>query len=137
LAIHKFYRRILQGQPIPVYGDGSTRRDYTYAGDIVQGVRGALEYDASDYEIFNLGNHHTVELREMIAELERVLDKKALCEFLPEQPGDVPQTYADISKAQRLLGYYPRTSFREGIERFAEWRSRSGEAEAFSRPAPR
>jgi len=121
LAIHKFARRMLAGQPVPVYGDGSTRRDYTYIDDILAGLRAAMDYDASHYEVINLGNNRTVSLMEMIRALEEVLEVEARLAFEPEQPGDVPQTYADISKARRLLGYEPRTEFRQGLRAFAEW----------------
>ncbi len=121
LAIHKFARLISAGRPIPVFGDGTTRRDYTYVDDIIAGVRAAMDYEASDYEVFNLGESRTVELRELIALLERELGQKAVIERQPLQPGDVPQTFADISKARRLLGYDPQTPIEEGIRRFVEW----------------
>ena len=121
LAIHKFARLIDEGQAIPVFGDGTTRRDYTYIDDIIQGVRAAIEYDESDYEIFNLGESRTVELRELIALLEKELDSKAVINRQPMQPGDVPQTFADITKARKLLGYDPHTQIEEGIRRFVEW----------------
>lgn len=121
LAIHKFARLIAEGRPIPVFGDGTTRRDYTYIDDILQGVRAAMDYDASAYEIINLGEARTVELRELIALLERELNKRAIIDWQPPQPGDVPQTYADIAKARRLLGYDPQTPIEEGIRRFVSW----------------
>lgn len=121
LAIHKFARSMLAGQTIPVFGDGSTRRDYTYIGDIVSGIRRALDYEGSRYEVINLGNDRTVTLSEMIAALERALGVPARIERLPEQPGDVPQTWASIAKARRLLGYEPSTPFEDGIARFVEW----------------
>jgi len=121
LAIRKFAQRLLRGEPIPVYGDGSTRRDYTYVDDTVQGVRAAMEYDASAYEVINLGNDRTVTLARMIEALEDVLGVQARIERQPAQPGDVPQTWADIAKAERLLGYRPSTTFEAGLERFAEW----------------
>ncbi|MEM8908792.1 MAG: GDP-mannose 4,6-dehydratase [Bacteroidota bacterium] len=121
LAIHKFAKKIIHGEAIPVYGDGSSRRDYTYIDDILKGVRAAIDYQASNYEIINLGNHHTVSLSQMIETIETVFEKKAIINRLPTQPGDVPQTYADISKARRLLNYEPSTSFREGIEYFRNW----------------
>src|SRR6266496_3003354 len=109
LAIHKFARLIAAGRPIPVFGDGSTRRDYTYVDDIIGGVLAAIHYDASNYEVINLGESRTVELRELISLLEKELDAHAIIDRQPSQPGDVPQTYADISKARRLLGYDPQT----------------------------
>jgi len=121
LAIHKFARLIDAGKPIPVYGTGETRRDYTFIADIVQGVLAAIDYDRSRYEVINLGNNQTITLIEMIAGLEEALGKKAVIDWLPEQPGDVPQTWADISRAQRLLGYSPSTSYRDGVKRFVEW----------------
>ncbi len=121
LAIHQFTRRIYSGQPIDQFGDGSTRRDYTYVDDIIQGVTAALQYDGAMYDVFNLGENQTVELRELIAAIEDSLGKKATINRLPEQPGDVPLTCADISKAQRLLGYKPTTKLREGLPKFIEW----------------
>ena len=121
LAIHKFSRAISERKPIPVFGDGTTRRDYTYVDDIIQGVRAAIDYDASDYEIFNLGESQTVELRELIALIENALDRKAMIDRQPMQPGDVPVTYADISKARAMLGYNPTTKIADGIPKFVEW----------------
>jgi UDP-glucuronate 4-epimerase len=121
LAIHKFSKLITEGKPIPVFGDGTTRRDYTYIDDIIQGVRGAIDYDQSDYEIFNLGESQTIELCELIEVLEENLGKKAVIDRQPMQPGDVPVTFADISKARKLLGYNPTTKIREGIPKFVEW----------------
>ncbi len=121
LAIHKFARLIDEGKAIPVFGDGTTRRDYTYVDDIIQGVRAAIDYNASSYEVFNLGESRTVELRELIALLEKELDRQAVIDRQPMQPGDVPQTFADITKARRLLGYDPHTQIEEGIRRFVEW----------------
>ena len=121
LAIHKFARLISKGEPIPVFGDGTTRRDYTYVDDIIAGVRAAMDYEASDYEVFNLGESRTVELRELIALIEKELGREAVIDRKPLQPGDVPQTFADISKARRMLGYDPRTPIEEGIRRFVEW----------------
>ncbi|HEY0004017.1 MAG TPA: GDP-mannose 4,6-dehydratase [Pyrinomonadaceae bacterium] len=121
LAIHKFARLINAGQSIPVFGDGTTRRDYTYIEDIIAGVRASIDYTASDYEVFNLGESRTVELRELIALLEKELDHKAVINRQPPQPGDVPQTFANIEKARRLLGYNPQTQIEEGIRRFVEW----------------
>lgn len=127
LAIHKFAKLIEAGRPIPVFGDGTTRRDYTYIDDIIAGVRASIDYDASDYEVFNLGESQTIELRELIALLERELDRSALIERYPLQPGDVPQTYADVEKARRLLGYDPQTKIENGIRRFVEWFRERGE----------
>lgn len=121
LAIHKFTNSILRGEKIQVFGDGSTRRDYTYVGDIVRGILSAMEYRRSMYEIINLGSHLPVGIMELIRQLERTLQRKATVEFLPGQPGDVPQTYADISKAKALLGYQPTTSLETGLEEFCQW----------------
>src|SRR2546430_7414375 len=121
LAVRKFAELISAGRAIPVFGDGSTRRDYTYIDDIIAGVRAAIEYDRSKYEVINLGESRTVELRELISLLENALGKRAEIDWQPMQPGDVPQTYADITKARRLLGYNPQTQIEEGIKRFVEW----------------
>src|SRR5262252_4515843 len=121
LAIHKFARLISAGEPIPVFGDGTTRRDYTYIDDIIAGVRAAIDYDQSRYEVINLGESRTVELRELIALLEDALGKKAQIERQPMQPGDVPQTFADIDKARRLLNYNPQTQIEDGISLFLGW----------------
>ena len=121
LAIHKFAKLISTGQPIPVFGDGSTRRDYTYVDDIISGVRAAMDYDQSNYEVINLGESRTVELRELISLLEKALGREAIIDRQMMQPGDVPQTYADIAKARRLLGYNPQTQIEEGIEKFVQW----------------
>ncbi len=121
LAIHKFAKLIEAGRPIPVFGDGTTRRDYTYIDDIIAGVRASIDYSASDYEVFNLGESQTIELRELIALLEKELDRHALVERHPLQPGDVPQTFADVEKARRLLGYDPQTKIEDGIKRFVKW----------------
>jgi UDP-glucuronate 4-epimerase len=126
LAIHKFTALIESGRPIPVYGDGSTGRDYTHVSDIVAGVIAAIEYDptrtnAIPFEVFNLGNSHPVKLNELICLLERATGKKALRDPKPLQPGDVPLTWADISKAGRLLGYHPATPLADGLLKFIEW----------------
>lgn len=121
LAIHKFARLISEGKPIPVFGDGTTRRDYTYIVDIIAGVRAAIDYAESDYEVINLGESRTVELRELISLLEKELGATAKIDRQPLQPGDVPQTFADVTKARQLLGYNPQTQIEEGIHRFVEW----------------
>jgi UDP-glucuronate 4-epimerase len=120
LAIHKFARLIATGQPVPVYGDGSTRRDYTYVDDIVRGVTAAIKYERTGYEVINLGNSRTVSLLEMIQALEEVLGRRAMVNRQPEQPGDVPRTWANVEKARRLLGYEPSTSFVQGVRRFVD-----------------
>ncbi len=121
LAIHKFSDLIWNGKPIPVFGDGTTRRDYTYVDDIIQGVRAAIDYDKSHYEVFNLGESQTIELRELIEILQESLGKKAIIDRKPMQPGDVPLTFADISKAKELLNYNPTTKIKDGIPKFVEW----------------
>ncbi len=121
LAIHSFAKKILNGEPIPFYGDGTTQRDYTYVQDIVNGVFHALTYNASMYEIINLGNCQTVSLAHLLQTLEDVLQKKAVIQTLPEQPGDVRITCADISKAKSLINYSPDTSLRDGLIQFNNW----------------
>lgn len=121
LAIRKFADRMLRGEPIPVFGDGSTRRDYTYVSDTVHGLRAAMDYAGSRYEVINLGNDRTVTLARMIDVLEQELGVDAVVDRQPSQPGDVPQTWADIGKADRLLGYRPATEFEEGVRRFVAW----------------
>jgi UDP-glucuronate 4-epimerase len=123
LAIHKFARLIEQGKPIPVFGDGTTRRDYTFVDDIVNGIRAALRYDRTMYEVINLGNSTTVTLLETIEGLERAMGRKAVIEWLPPQAGDVPQTWANVEKARALLGYRPGVSYPEGVNRFVDWYS--------------
>ena len=120
LAIHQFTRRIYAGQAIDQFGDGSTRRDYTYIDDVIQGTMAALKYEGPRYDIFNLGESETIQLRELISALENALGKKAKINRLPEQPGDMPLTCADISKARKLLGYNPTMKFSEGLPRFVK-----------------
>ena len=121
LAIRKFATRMLRGEPVQLYGTGETRRDYTYVADTVRGILAAVDYDASDYELINLGNNHAVSLVELVRALERVLGTTARIEWLPDQPGDVPQTWADVSKAERLLGYAPATPLDDGLRAVADW----------------
>jgi UDP-glucuronate 4-epimerase len=104
-----------------MYGDGNTMRDYTFVSDIVKGIISAGDYNNSMYEIINIGNNQPVTLAELVSTIETVAGKKAIIERLPEQPGDVPITYADISKAKRLLNYNPETSLEEGIKSFYNW----------------
>ncbi len=120
LAIHKFARLMEAGEAIPVYGDGTSRRDYTYASDIVDGTVAALDR-AFEFEIINLGNSEPVELRELIRLLTEALGREPRIERLPDQPGDVPVTCADISKARRLLDYEPRFPIRQGLAEFVQW----------------
>ena len=127
LAIHKFTKMILEDKPIPFYGDGTTKRDYTYIDDIVDGILKSIAYLFSNeniYEIFNLGESHVVSLKEMVETIENALGKKAILDIQPMQPGDVDKTYADISKAKAMIGYDPQTNFSEGIRKFVEWYKR-------------
>lgn len=124
LAIHKFTQMICEGQSIPFYGDGTTRRDYTYIKDIVAGILQALahvENHEKVYEILNLGESRTISLQQMVATIENTLNKKAKINRQLMQPGDVSQTYADISKAKKVIGYNPQTDFEEGIDKFVKW----------------
>jgi UDP-glucuronate 4-epimerase len=120
LAIHKFTQLIEAGKPVPVFGDGSSRRDYTYIDDIIQGVLAAMER-CQGYRIYNLGHSQPVRLAELIEWLELVLGKKAKIDRQPAQPGDVNCTYADVSRARAELGYEPRVRLEEGLERFVAW----------------
>jgi UDP-glucuronate 4-epimerase len=120
MAIHKFTRLIDEGEKVPMYGDGKSRRDYTYFTDVVDGIMGALAH-CSGYRIYNLGESQTVELRRLIDMISERLGKPAVVETLPEQPGDVRVTYADIGRARRELGYSPRVSIEEGIGLFVDW----------------
>ena len=124
LAINKFIRLISEGKPIPVFGGGSTRRDYTYIDDIVEGVIGALHYDRTNYELFNLGNDQTVTLSQMIEIIESLIGKKAIVDRQPEQLGDVPQTWADITKSKALLKYSPKVILELGIKAQIEYSSK-------------
>lgn len=121
LAIHKFCHLIDEGKPVELFGDGSTRRDYTFVSDIVDGIVSAMHYDLPGYDIINLGRSEPVELIEMVQCLERHLGKKAEIIYKPMQPGDVPFTYAGIDKAKRVLGYEPKVSFDEGVRQFVAW----------------
>jgi len=121
LAIHQFTRKIYDGQSIDQFGDGTTRRDYTYIDDIIQGTVAALSYDGPMFDVFNLGENDTIQLKDLIAAIENALGKKAKVNRLPEQPGDMPLTCADISKARKLLGYNPKTKFDDGLPRFVDW----------------
>lgn len=136
LAINKFTRLIALEKPIQVFGDGTTKRDYTYIDDIVKGIRAAIGYDRSRFEIFNLGASKTTELRNLIKMIERTLGKKAVIERLPAQPGDVFQTFADIRKARRYLNYDPVTPIEKGIEKFAqEFKIKRSSAGTFTKTA--
>lgn len=121
LAIHKFAKLIDAGQPIPVFGDGTTQRDYTFIDDIIHGVVSAIQYEQTPFEIFNLGESQTTSLSTLIQLIEKALGRTAIVERHPMQPGDVSVTYADITKAQRLLKYAPKTQVESGIPQFIEW----------------
>ena len=121
LAIHQFTRKIHAGEPIDQFGDGTTRRDYTYIDDIIQGTIAALKYGGPTFDVFNLGESDTIQLKDLIAAIEKALDKKAKINRLPEQPGDMSLTCADISKARKLLGYDPKTKFEDGLPKFLDW----------------
>lgn len=121
LAIHQFTRRIYAGQPIDQFGDGSTRRDYTYVEDVIQGTMAALEYEGPPFDIFNLGESETIQLKDLIVAIENALGKRAKINQRPEQPGDMPLTCADISKARKLLGYNPTAKFSDGLPKFIDW----------------
>ena len=120
MAIHKFAKLIHEGQEIPMYGDGSTRRDYTYIDDIIDGVVKSIHH-CQGYHIYNLGESQTIELKELIALISSALGEKAKIKQLPMQPGDVNVTFADISRAVEEIGYKPTTSIQEGIPKFIEW----------------
>lgn len=120
MAIHKFGQKILNGETIPFFGDGLSRRDYTYVDDIVAGIVASI-YKNYEYEVFNLGNSNTIALNELVALLEDSLGKKAILEKLDNQPGDVPITYSNITKAKEKLGFAPMTDIKDGIRQFSDW----------------
>lgn len=121
LAIHKFARQIIAGEPVTMFGDGSTLRDYTFVGDLIEGVRAAVEFDQSSYEVLNLGSGRPIALIDMVRAMEQALGKSAKINWQPEQPGDVPQTHASILKAAKLLNYRPQTKLVDGIAAFVHW----------------
>jgi len=121
MAIHKFARLIAENKPIQMYGDGTTKRDYTYVEDIIQGIIKSIEYDKTSFEIFNLGSSNTVELAYLISLIDKNLNIRAIVQQQPTQNGDVSITCADISKAQRLLEYAPQVSIEQGVESFINW----------------
>ncbi len=123
MAIHKFTRLIDRGEEIPIYGDGSSRRDYTYIDDLIEGILGVIQHHRG-FQIYNLGESQTTSLRELVRLIEEAFGKKANIAVLEFQPGDVSVTYADISKARQLLGYAPKVKMEEGIRRFVEWYKR-------------
>lgn len=127
LAIHDFFKRIALGEPIMQFGDGTTGRDYAYIHDIISGVRGAIDRPMErrsgqgSFEIYNLGNSVVVQLKDLIAAIERQLGRKAIITVMPDQAGDVPRTCADPGKAKAQFGFAPRTTLKEGLAHFAEW----------------
>lgn len=121
LAIHKFCDLITKQKPIPFYGDGNTFRDYTYIDDIINGILGTFSYNETPFEIFNLGNNKTISLKNLVYQIEELVGLKAIINHLPEQLGDVPKTFADITKAQAKLGYSPQTDFEYGLKKFYDW----------------
>lgn len=124
LAIHKFIKKILNNEPIQRFGDGSTARDYTFIQDIVSGIVSSMNYVLENdncFEIINIGNNQPVKLSKLISTIESTLGKKAIIEQQPMQPGDVDITFANIGKAQKLLGYQPTTSIEEGLKEFVSW----------------
>ncbi len=120
MAIHKFTDLLARGEPVTLFGDGGSRRDYTYVSDIVDGIVAAMEL-APGFEIFNLGGAETTRLSDLVSWLAEELEVEPRIEYLPEQPGDVPITYADVSKARRLLEYSPKVTIREGLREFVSW----------------
>jgi len=120
MAIHRFVRQISRDEPLTMYGNGSSRRDYTYIDDIIAGILAAYQR-CQGFHIYNLGESQTIELKSLIELIARVLNKKARIEHMPDQPGDVPITYADISLARKELDYYPQTGIEAGVSRFVSW----------------
>ncbi|WP_289139690.1 nucleotide sugar dehydrogenase [uncultured Brevibacillus sp.] len=121
LAIQTFTRKMLNGEPIQLFGDGTTSRDYTFVEDIVAGIRKAMDYESDSFEVFNLGNDQPTSLMDLVGLLEKLLDKKAQIDWLPMQTGDVPITWADLERSKRLLGYRPQTSLEAGLEQYLTW----------------
>jgi nucleoside-diphosphate-sugar epimerase len=127
LAIHKFVKLISEGKTLPMFGDGSTSRDYTFVADTVQGVKGALDYlweNEGVFETVNLGNNQPVKLKDLIAAIGKAMDREVNVKQLPMQEGDVNRTYASIEKAARLFGYQPSTTLAEGLKKFVEWKQK-------------
>ncbi len=120
MAIHKFVRKVINGETIRLFGDGSSRRDYTFVSDIVDGILAVIDRNFG-VETYNLGDSSPVELSRLISTIESAVGRKAVIEYLPDQPGDPPVTYADISRAAERLGYSPKVGIEEGISRFVDW----------------
>lgn len=121
LALTIFTAAILEGRALPLFGDGSIRRDFTHVSDLCSGLISALDAEGAVGEAINLGHHDPIAMRELIATLERALDREAVIDYLPEKPGDMPITFADLSKARNLLGYHPQVEFEEGVREFVAW----------------
>ncbi len=121
LAIHKFTKLISESKPIPIFGDGQYKRDFTYVTEIIDGIMSSIKYTKTSFEIFNLGESHTTSVTDLVKLIEHALNKKAVIDWQPSQAGDVPLTYADVSKAAKLLNYKPQTAPEEGIKKFVEW----------------
>jgi UDP-glucuronate 4-epimerase len=121
LAMHKFAELMLRGEPIPVFGDGTACRDFTFVGDIVSGIRAAMDYNRTPFEIFNLGSNRTITVLEMVSALESALGTTAQIEWLPRDAADLPASWADTSKATRILRYRRATPFQQGVEEFVKW----------------
>ena len=126
MAIHKFMRRIDEGHTLPMFGDGTSGRDYTYIDDIVQGVMAAIDHQPSGYSVFNLGGDQVILLRELIDAIAEVVGEPAQIEQLPDQPGDVPMTNADLTHSRQAIGYDPQTSLRDGLQKMWDWYQREG-----------
>jgi len=120
MAYYSFTKAIIEGTPIDVYHQGTLKRDFTYIDDIIEGTIAAIDLSAQ-HELFNLGNHHPVQVNEFIVILENLLNKRAKKRFLPMQPGDVLETYADITDSQKKLNFHPKTSLEQGLEKFVNW----------------
>jgi UDP-glucuronate 4-epimerase len=132
LAIRKFAESMLADRPISLFGDGSSSRDYTFVGDIVDGIMAAIRYEQSMFEVINLGNHSDVTLVQLVRELEAALERPARINWMPPQLGDVDKTCADIAKARRLLNYEPRHSLAGGLQQFARWLQDSSDTQLSS-----
>jgi UDP-glucuronate 4-epimerase len=126
MAIHKFAKLIDQNRPVPIFGDGSSQRDYTYVADVINGIILALD-SSSGYRVYNLGTTALTRLDELVSSLAELLDKPLTVEYLPDQLGDVPLTHADITRAQRDLGYDPVVTIAEGLEHFVSWYKKTTE----------
>ncbi|WP_205410045.1 GDP-mannose 4,6-dehydratase [Flavihumibacter solisilvae] len=122
LAIHRFFEQMKDGKPITLFGDGNSKRDYTYVADIVNGILAALSYTREQFDIFNLGNNRQVKLGDLVRLLEENMSTRAIINWQNDQAGDVNQTFADISKAQQLLDYRPTTTIDEGVRKFVRWK---------------